>query len=115
MPVFKNWLDENLTMSDVLIIVIVIAGLCAAVLGLKEFFGASIGAATTYLTKEKTKRTQQQEEKTREYEYEMRKERDTNDKLVQIAVERALATVADDDLDDLIVAANKRIRERQED
>ena len=112
---FKQWLDENLTMSDVLIIVIIIAGLCAAVLGLKEFFGAAIGAATTYLTKEKTKRTQQQEEKTREYEYEMRKERDANDKLVQIAVEKALATVADDDLDDLIVAANKRIRERQED
>lgn len=111
---FKQWLDENLTMSDVLIIVIVIAGLCAAVLGLKEFFGASIGAATTYLTKEKTKRTQQQEEKTREYEYEMRKERDANDSLVKIAIEKALASVADDDLDDLIVAANKRIRERQE-
>ena len=112
---FKQWLDENLTMSDVLIIIIVIAGLCAAVLGLKEFFGASIGAATTYLTKEKTKRTQQQEEKTREYEYDMRKERDANDRLVQIAVEKALDTIADDDLDDLIVAANKRIRERQED
>ena len=111
---FKQWLDENLTMSDVLIIIIVIAGLCAAVLGLGEFFGASIGAATTYLTKEKTKRTQQQEEKTREYEYEMRKERDANDKLVQIAVEKALDSIADDDLDDLIVAANKRIRERQE-
>ena len=111
---FKQWLDENLTMSDVLIIIIVIAGLFAAVLGLKEFFGASIGAATTYLTKEKTKRTQQQEDKTREYEYEMRKERDTNDKLVQIAVEKALDSIADDDLDDLIVAANKRIRERQE-
>lgn len=112
---FKQWLDENLTMSDVLIIVIIIAGLCAAVLGLKEFFGASIGAATTYLTKEKTKRTQQQEEKTREYEYDMRKERDANDKLVQIAIEKAMDTIADDDLDDLIVAANKRIRERQED
>ena len=111
---FKQWLDENLTMSDVLIIVIVIAGLCAAVLGLKEFFGASIGAATTYLTKDKTKRTQQQEERTREYEYDMRKERDANDKLVQIAVEKALDTIADDDLDDLIVAANKRIRDRQE-
>ena len=112
---FKEWLDENMTMSDVLIIVIVIAGLIAALLGLKEFFGASIGAATTYLTKDKTKRTQLQEERTREYEMSIRKERDMNDGIVKIAVEKAMSSINDDELDELVAAANKRIRERQED
>lgn len=106
---FKKWLDENMTMSDVLIIVIVLAGLVAALVGLKEFFGASIGAATTYITKDRSKRTQEQEERTKVIEKAIHEERSVNDEEVQKRVDQALAAVQYSDLDELVDAANKRL------
>lgn len=106
----KKWLDENMTMSDVLIIVIVLAGLVAALLGLKEFFGASIGAATTYITKDRSKRTQEQEERTKVIEHTIKEERSVNDEAIQKRIDKALAVVQHSDLDDLVDAANARLR-----
>ena len=106
---FKKWLDENMTMSDVLIIIIVLAGLVAALVGLKEFFGASIGAATTYITKDRSKRTQEQEERTKVIEKAIHEERSVNDAEVQKRVDQALAVVQHSDLDELVDAANKRL------
>lgn len=106
---FKKWLDENMTMSDVLIIVIVLAGLVAALVGLKEFFGASIGAATTYITKDRSKRTQEQEERTKVIEQTIKEERSVNDAEIQKRIDKALAVVQHSDLDELVDAANKRL------
>lgn len=106
---FTKWLDENMTMSDVLIIVIILAGLVAALVGLKEFFGASIGAATTYITKDRSKRTQEQEERTKVIEKAIHEERSVNDAEVQKRVDQALAVVQHSDLDELVDAANKRL------
>ena len=107
---FKKWLDENMTMSDVLIIVIILAGLVAALVGLKEFFGASIGAATTYITKDRSKRTHEQEERTKVIEQTIKEERSVNDAEIQKRIDKALAVVQHSDLDELVDAANARIR-----
>lgn len=106
---FKKWLDENMTMSDVLIIIIVLAGLVAALVGLKEFFGASIGAATTYITKDRSKRTQEQEERTKVIEQTIKEERSVNDAEIQKRINKALAVVQHSDLDELVDAANERL------
>lgn len=106
---FKKWLDENMTMSDVLIIVIILAGLVAAMVGLKEFLGASIGAATTYITKDRSKRTQEQEERTKVIEQTIKEERSVNDAEIQKRIDKALAVVQPSDLDELVDAANKRL------
>ena len=111
---FKKWLDENMTMSDVLIIVIILAGLVAALVGLKEFFGASIGAATTYITKDRSKRTQEQEERTKVIEQTIKEERSVNDAEIQKRIDKALAVVQHSDLDELVDAANARIRRSTE-
>lgn len=110
---FKKWIDENLTMSDVLIVLIILAGLVAALLGLKEFFGASIGAATTYVTKERSKRTQEQEERTKVIEKTILEERSINDEEIQRRVDEALACVRHSDLDELVASANERLRKRK--
>ena len=101
-------------MSDVLIIVIILAGLVAALVGLKEFFGASIGAATTYITKDRSKRTQEQEERTKVIEQTIKEERSVNDAEIQKRIDKALAVVQHSDLDELVDAANARIRRSTE-
>lgn len=105
----KKWLDENATMGDFLMWGILLAGVIAALLGLKEFFGAALGSVSTYVVKDKTTKAQAQEERAKRLEMELIAERREHDDFIAKAAEIARKNTDDTDLDELVAAANRRI------
>lgn len=88
---------------------ILLAGIIAALLGLKEFFGTALGAVTTYVVKDKTSKTQAQEERTKRLEVELLEERRQHDEFIKKATEIARKDADHTELDDLVARANSRI------
>ena len=105
----KKWLDENATMGDFLMWGILLAGIIAALLGLKEFFGTALGAVTTYVVKDKSTKTQVQEERTKKLEMDLIEERRKHDEFIKKATEIARKDADNAELGDLVARANSRI------
>ena len=62
----KQWFDENVTMADIILLSIVFLGVIALIVGAKEIVTAAMGSASTYLVKDKSRRTKQIEQEIKE-------------------------------------------------
>ena len=78
----KQWFDENVTMADIILLSIVLLGVIALVVGAKEIVTAAMGSASTYLVKDKSRRTKQ-------IEQEIKEERVVHDQEIESAVDGA--------------------------
>lgn len=106
---FKKWWDENATLSDLLMIILVLFGVIVAFMGLKEIVSAIVGAVTTYVVKDKSKKTQDMEERTKRLEAELMEGRKAHDQHIEKVKADARDSIHDTDIDDLVDEANKRI------
>lgn len=78
----KQWFDENVTMADIILLSIVLLGAIALVVGAKEIVTAAMGSASTYLVKDKSRRTKQ-------IEQDIKEERITHEMEIETAVSGA--------------------------
>jgi hypothetical protein len=78
----KQWFDENVTMADIILLSIVLLGVIALIVGAKEIVTAAMGSASTYLVKDKSRRTKQ-------IEQDIKEERITHDQEIESAVNGA--------------------------
>jgi cell division protein YceG involved in septum cleavage len=62
----KQWFDENVTMADIILLSIVFLGVIALIVGANEVVTAAMGSASTYLVKDKSRRTKQLEQEIKE-------------------------------------------------
>jgi len=78
----KQWFDENVTMADIILLSIVLLGIIALIVGAKEIVTAAMGSASTYLVKDKSRRTKQ-------IEQDIKEERITHEMEIETAVSGA--------------------------
>ena len=105
----KKWLEDNLTMSDCVILSILLLGLIALFWGAKEIATAALGSATTYVVKDKTRKTREEEVEVEKLRAEIQEERRKNDERLEKEVAAARAHALDSNLSDLVDRANRRV------